>query len=76
VGFNLTERGIPRKDYAIVDAEGHPIGRVTSGTQSPSLGQAIGLGYVSSEWSAKGTRIFISIRGKSIEAEVTRIPFL
>lgn len=76
VGFNLLERGIPRKDYAIVDAEGHPIGRVTSGTQSPSLGQAIGLGYVSSEWSAKGTRIFISIRGKSIEAEVTRIPFL
>lgn len=76
VGFKLTQRGIPRKDYVILDAEGNDIGRVTSGTQSPSLGLAIGLGYVASDWCAKGTRIFISIRGKSIEAEVTAVPFL
>ena len=76
VGFNLTERGIPRKDYPIQDAAGNTIGMVTSGTQSPSLGQAIGLGYVAQEWSAKGAEIFISIRGKSIGAVVTGIPFL
>ena len=76
VGFNLTERGIPRKGYPIQDAAGNTIGMVTSGTQSPSLGQAIGLGYVAQEWSAKGAEIFISIRGKSIGAVVTGIPFL
>ena len=76
VGFTLTERGIPRKDYEIVDAEGNNIGTVTSGTQSPSLGEAIGMGYVATDWTAKGSNIFISIRGKSIAATVTGIPFL
>jgi len=76
VGFTLTDRGIPRKDYAIQDAAGNNIGTVTSGTQSPSLGQAIGLGYVASDWTAKGAEIFISIRGKSIGAVVTGVPFL
>ena len=71
-----TDRGIPRKDYAIQDAAGNNIGTVTSGTQSPSLGQAIGLGYVASDWTAKGAEIFISIRGKSIGAVVTGVPFL
>jgi aminomethyltransferase len=76
VGFKLEERGIPRKDYPILDAQGDVIGAVTSGTQSPSLGEAIGLGYVSAAYAARGAEIYISIRNKSIRATVTRIPFL
>lgn len=76
VGFTLNERGIPRKDYPIVDENGQTIGVVTSGTQSPSLGVAIGLGYVPMDVASKGSEVFISIRGKSIRATVTGIPFL
>lgn len=76
VGFTLNERGIPRKDYPIVDENGRSIGIVTSGTQSPSLGVAIGLGYVPVDVATKGSELFISIRGKSIRATVTGIPFL
>jgi len=76
VGFKLEERGIPRKDYAILNAQGEEIGVVTSGTQSPSLGEAIGMGYVAAEHSAKGSEVYISIRNKAIRATVTRIPFL
>ncbi len=75
VGFEMIERGIPRHDYPIVDASGHVIGKVTSGTQSPSLKKAIGLGYVSTEHSKSGSEIFISIRDKAIKAVVVRPPF-
>jgi len=76
VGFTMAERGIPRKDYVIQDSEGNDIGVVTSGTQSPSLGQAIGLGYVQVDWAEKGSEVHIAIRGKAIKATVTGIPFL
>ena len=76
VGFKLLERGIPRKDYPIVDDAGNPMGVVTSGTQSPSLGEAIGLGYVPISHAVKGAEIGISIRNKTIRATVTGIPFL
>lgn len=76
VGFELLERGIPRHDYEIVDAEGHIIGRVTSGTQSPSLQKPIGLGYVEKAFSAIDSEIFIRIRNKDIKAKVVKIPFL
>jgi aminomethyltransferase len=75
VGFEMIDRGIPRHDYPIVDASGHVIGKVTSGTQSPSLKKAIGLGYVSTEHSKPGSEIFISIRDKAIKAVVVRPPF-
>ena len=75
VGFEMIDRGIPRHDYPIVDASGHVIGKVTSGTQSPSLKKAIGLGYVSTEHSKSGSEIFISIRDKAIKAVVVRPPF-
>lgn len=75
VGFQLLERGVPRKDYAIVNEAGEPIGKVTSGTQSPSLGQAIGLGYVDKAFSKAGSRIFIEVRKKRIPAEVVKLPF-
>lgn len=76
VGFEMIDRGIPRHDYIIQDAAGNTIGKVTSGTQSPSLNKAIGLGYVKTEFSKADSEIFIVIRDKAIKAKVSKIPFL
>jgi aminomethyltransferase len=76
VGFEMIERGIPRHDYEIVDAEGNIIGRVTSGTQSPTLKKSIGLGYVNTEFSKAGSEIFIHIRNQKLKAEVKKAPFV
>lgn len=75
VGFELTERGIPRHDYEIVDADGNNIGIVTSGTMAPSLGKGIGMGYVKTEFSAPETEIFIQIRNNKVAAKVVKMPF-
>ncbi|GEM58566.1 glycine cleavage system protein T [Flavobacterium columnare NBRC 100251 = ATCC 23463] len=75
VGFELLERGIPRHDYEIVDANGNIIGIVTSGTQSPSLNKGIGMGYVPTALSAPDSEIFIRIRNKDIAAKVVKLPF-
>ncbi len=75
VGFELIDRGIPRQGYDITNGT-EVIGRVTSGTQSPSLGKAIGLGYVSVESSKIDSEIFIEIRNKSVKAKVVKVPFL
>ncbi|MCB9191540.1 MAG: glycine cleavage system aminomethyltransferase GcvT [Flavobacteriales bacterium] len=75
VGFEMIDRGIPRHDYVIVDAEGNEIGKVTSGTQAPSLQKAIGLGYVNTAFSKVGTEIYIRIRDKQVKAQVVRPPF-
>jgi len=75
VGFEMIDRGIPRHDYEIVDAEGQVIGRVTSGTQAPSLQKAIGMGYVNKEFAKEGTEIYISIRNNKIKANVVKFPF-
>jgi aminomethyltransferase len=77
VGFEIPEKGkIPRQHFKIKDAEGNEIGEVTSGTQSPTLGKAIGLGYVQTDHSAVGTEIFIDIRNQPIKAVVVKTPFL
>lgn len=76
VGFEMIDRGIPRHDYQIADANGTIIGKVTSGTQSPSLNKAIGLGYVKTEFAKSDTEIFVVIREKAIKAKVCKIPFL
>ena len=76
VGFKMIDRGIPRHDYEIADADGNIIGKVTSGTQSPVLQQGIGLGYVSPDFSKVGTEIFIPLRGKLLKAEVVKTPFV
>jgi aminomethyltransferase len=76
VGFEMVERGIPRHDYEIVDQEGNKVGRVTSGTQSPTLNKAIGLGYVNTEFAKPDTEIAILIRDKAVKAKVCKIPFL
>lgn len=76
VGLEMIDRGIPRHDYLIEDASGKTIGKVTSGTQSPSLNKAIGMGYVETAFSKPETEIFIKIRDKAIKAKVVKIPFL
>ena len=76
VGFTLVDRGIPRQHYPICTADGTVIGEVTSGTMSPSLNKAIGLGYVASAHATTGSEIYIEVRGKLLKAEVCKIPFL
>jgi aminomethyltransferase len=76
VGFELVDRGIPRQYYPLCDASGAVIGEVTSGTMSPSLNKAIGLGYVKSEFAAAGSEIYVEVRGKLLKATVCKIPFL
>ena len=75
VGFELIERGIPRHDYEIVDANGANIGIVTSGTMAPSLGKGIGMGYVKTEFSSVDSEIFIQIRNNKVAAKVVKMPF-
>jgi len=75
VGFELTERGIPRHDYEIVDAHGTVIGIVTSGTMAPSLNKGIGLGYVPVAYAAEDSEIFIRIRKNDVPAKVVKLPF-
>ncbi len=76
VGFEMIDRGIPRHDYEIADTNGTIIGTVTSGTQSPTLNKAIGMGYVNKDFAKADTEIFIVIRDKAIKAKVCKIPFL
>jgi aminomethyltransferase len=75
IAFEMVDRGIPRHDYLIEDAEGNTIGKVTSGTMSPSMKIGIGLGYVTKEFSALETEIFINIRDKGVKAKVVKLPF-
>ncbi|MFT4857547.1 MAG: aminomethyltransferase [Algoriphagus sp.] len=76
VGFVMQERGIPRGHYLIMDAAGELIGEVTSGTQSPSMGVGIGMGYVKTEFAKSGTEIFIQVRNKNLKAQVEKLPLL
>ncbi|MBX2934587.1 MAG: glycine cleavage system aminomethyltransferase GcvT [Ferruginibacter sp.] len=76
VGFELLEKGIARHGYDIKTFEGAIIGRVTSGTQSPSLGKAIGMGYVDSDFAAPDTIIYVSIRNTLTKAKVVKMPFV
>lgn len=75
VGFEMIDRGIPRHDYQILNQDGDVIGKVTSGTQAPSLQKAIGLGYVSTEFSKEGSEIYIKIRDNKVKAQVVKFPF-
>ncbi len=75
VAFEMIDRGIPRHDYPILDAEGNSIGRVTSGTMSPSMNVGIGLGYVEIAHKAIDNEIMIEIRNKSVKAKIVKLPF-
>lgn len=75
MAFQMEERGIPRAGYPILDTDGNEIGKVTSGTMSPSLSKGIGLGYVTTEFSKVDTPIQIKIRKNSVLATVVKLPF-
>ncbi|MFN7684410.1 MAG: glycine cleavage system aminomethyltransferase GcvT [Oligoflexia bacterium] len=77
VGLKMLDRGIPRQGYAVLDTDGaRTLGEVTSGTQSPSLNQAIAIAFVPVEFAATGTRVTVDIRGAKVAAEVVPTPFL
>ncbi len=76
VGFTIDDRRVPRHGYLIENAAGETIGEVSSGTQSPSLGHPIGMGYVPTEYSKSGTEIFIVAGQKRLAAKVAKLPFL
>jgi aminomethyltransferase len=75
VAFELLERGIPRKDYELVDSEDQLIGKVTSGTMSPSLKKGIGMGYVIKDKAKIGETIFVKIRNNNVQAIIVKLPF-
>jgi aminomethyltransferase len=76
IGFEMIDRGIPRHDYEIVDAAGNLIGKVTSGTQAPTLQKGIGMGYVATEFAKPDAEIFVKVRDKALKAKVVKMPFL
>jgi aminomethyltransferase len=75
IAFEMIDRGIARHDYKIVDALGNEIGKVTSGTMSPSMKISIGLGYVKSELAGLDSEIFVEVRDKALKAKVVKLPF-
>lgn len=75
VGFEMIDRGIPRHGYQLVNEQGEPIGRVTSGTMSPVRKIGIGLGYVGIDFAQPGTTIWLDNRGRKLKAQVVKLPF-
>ncbi|WP_251328373.1 glycine cleavage system aminomethyltransferase GcvT [Haloplanus pelagicus] len=75
-GVKLLERGVPRHGYEVVDADGDHLGHLTSGTMSPTLGEPIGLGYLSTDEAPPGTRVRVLVRGEPKQANVVSPPFL
>jgi aminomethyltransferase len=75
VGLEMVEKGIPRHDYEIKDSQAATIGRVTSGTQSPSLNKAIAMGYVEIPYSKIDTQVYVKVRDKLLTAKVVKMPF-
>lgn len=75
IAFEMVDRGIPRHDYRILNENNEVIGKVTSGTQSPSLKKAIGMGYVDTALATADTEIFIEIRDKGVKAQIVKLPF-
>ncbi len=74
VGLELLGRGIPRQGYTVL-AAGQPIGAITSGTLSPTLGKAIGLAYVAAAHAVVDTALEVDIRGQAVPARIIRRPF-
>ncbi len=74
-GFKMIDKGIPRHDYEVCDADGNIIGKVTSGTMSPMLHEGVGMAYINTGYTKFGTEVFIRVRKKLLKAEVVRIPF-
>lgn len=75
-GFVMTDRRVPRHGYTLESKRGATIGIVTSGTHAPTLDQPIGTGYVKTKFAAPGTKIFVVIGEKRLEATITNLPFV
>jgi len=75
VPFELTGKGIARQGYPVL-IDGEEVGKVTSGTKTPSVGKAVGLAYLPAVKSKEGTPFHVDIRGKPVDAVVTSRPFL
>jgi aminomethyltransferase len=76
VGLEMIDRGIPRQGYKLVDAEGNEVGEITSGTQSPTLGKAIGIAYLDKALAVEGGEILVSVRDKALKAQIVKMPFV
>lgn len=76
VGFMMNDKGIPRQGYALFSFDNKEIGRVTSGTVSPSLNEPIGIGYITVDHAAIGTEFLVDIRGRKAKAKVVATPFV
>jgi aminomethyltransferase len=66
---------VPRAEYAVVSPEGTPIGRITSGSPSPTLGKPIAIAYVDAAYAAAGTEVAVDVRGKHEPVAVVSLPF-
>ncbi|TKX59085.1 glycine cleavage system protein T [Halorubrum sp. SS7] len=76
VGVRLRERGVPRNGYAVTDGDLTRVGKLTSGTMSPTLDEPIGLGYLHESYADAGTEVSVVVRGDEKRAEVVIPPFL
>ena len=76
IGFELIEKGIPRKGYKIFNKEKELVGEVTSGSISPYTKKAIGMGYISYNENTISEKIYIEIRSKKVEAQIVKRPFI
>lgn len=76
VGFKMLDKGIPRQGYLLISLDNIEIGKVTSGTHSPSLNEPVGIGYVKKDWALEGKEFFVQIRGRNVKATVVKTPFV
>lgn len=76
VGFKMIDKGIPREGYPLFSFDNQEMGKVTSGTMSPSLNEAIGIGYVGREFGELGSEFYVEIRGRKAKAVVVKTPFV
>ncbi len=76
-GLRALEKGLPRDGYAVQDPAGRPVGVVTSGAPSPSLGNVgVALAYLPPDLAAPGTRVAVDVRGRALACEVVKTPFV
>ncbi len=76
IGFELIEKGVPRTGYSLISFDNQEIGKVTSGTMSPSLDRPIGIAYIDAGHSEVGSEFYVEIRSRKVKAKVVKTPFV